>query len=165
MLLLGGRSGVGKTSVAHEIHAQLAARQVRHCIVEGDNLDLAYPAPWAHGLAEKNLRAIWRNYVALGYSRLVLTNTVSVTMSDEIAEAMGDNPRVIGVLFTCSDRSTRDRLTRREIGSGLEVHLARSAQAALELDDVSPAWVSRVSAEDRAVEDVALEIIDITGWA
>jgi 2-phosphoglycerate kinase len=43
VLFVGGRSGVGKSSVAFELHAQLAALKVKHCVIEGDSLDLAFP--------------------------------------------------------------------------------------------------------------------------
>jgi adenylylsulfate kinase-like enzyme len=58
-LFVGGRSGAGKSSVGLEIHAQLSAAGIRHCLIEGDNLDMAYPPPWEHGLAEQNLAAMW----------------------------------------------------------------------------------------------------------
>ena len=48
VLFIGGRSGVGKTSAALELHALLTALDVRHAVIEGDNLDLAHPAPWQH---------------------------------------------------------------------------------------------------------------------
>jgi adenylylsulfate kinase-like enzyme len=44
-LFIGGRSGVGKSSVGYEIHAQLSAACVQHCLIEGDNLDMAWPIP------------------------------------------------------------------------------------------------------------------------
>jgi hypothetical protein len=53
------------------MHAQLSAAGVRHCLIEGDNLDLAYPPPHVHGLAEQNLAAMWANYTALGYRRMI----------------------------------------------------------------------------------------------
>jgi adenylylsulfate kinase-like enzyme len=65
-IFLGGRSGSGKSSVGYEMHAQLSAARVQHCLIEGDNLDQAYPPPWEHGLAERNLAAMWANYRALG---------------------------------------------------------------------------------------------------
>lgn len=43
-LFIGGRSGVGKTAVGNEIHAQLSAAGVRHCLIDGDFLDMAYPS-------------------------------------------------------------------------------------------------------------------------
>jgi hypothetical protein len=98
-LFIGGRAGVGKSSVSNEVHIQLFAARVRHCCIEGDNLDLAYPPPWEHHLAERNLAAIWRNYRELGYRRMVYTNTASVRVVGELTAAMGDNPRVTAVLF------------------------------------------------------------------
>jgi hypothetical protein len=70
-LLVGGRAGVGKSSVGYEIHEQLSAAGIRHCLIEGDNLDMAYPAPWEHHLAERNLAAMWVNYRALDYRRMI----------------------------------------------------------------------------------------------
>ena len=119
VLFLGGRSGVGKSSVAFEIHFRLAALGVRHGVIEGDNLDLAYPPPWEHNLAERNLTAMWANYRDLGYRRLVYTNTVSVRFTPDLARAMGDDPDVTAVLLTASDETARNRLARREIGSAL----------------------------------------------
>jgi hypothetical protein len=77
-VFLGGRSGAGKSSVGYEIHAQLSAARVQHCLIEGDNLDMAYPPPWEHGLAEQNLADMWSNYRAPGYRRMIYMNTASV---------------------------------------------------------------------------------------
>jgi ABC-type glutathione transport system ATPase component len=76
LLLIGGRSGSGKSSVAYELHDLLSNREVMHAFIEGDNLGLAYPPPWRHDLAESNLRAMWHNYHALGYRKLIYTNTL-----------------------------------------------------------------------------------------
>jgi adenylylsulfate kinase-like enzyme len=35
-VILGGRSGAGKSSVGYEIHAQLSAADVQHCLRAGD---------------------------------------------------------------------------------------------------------------------------------
>jgi len=78
VVFIAGRSGAGKTSVAFEIHAQLSTAGVSHCLIDGDFLDMAYPPPWEHNLAERNLTAMWENYRALGYRRLIYTNTISV---------------------------------------------------------------------------------------
>ena len=165
-LLVGGRAGVGKSSVGYEIHEQLSAAGIRHCLIEGDNLDMAYPAPWEHHLAERNLAAMWANYRALGYRRMIYTNTASVLekVIGELTAAMGDDPQVTGVLLTCSDATARRRLAQREIGSALDWHVERSAQMARRLDRQSPAWVRRVATDERTVADIAAEIISLTAW-
>ncbi|GAA3316125.1 hypothetical protein GCM10017710_26910 [Arthrobacter ramosus] len=71
--------------MAFELHAQLTAIKVKHCVIEGDNLDLAFPQPREHNLAERHLAAIWANYRALGYRRMIYTNTVSVRFTQELA--------------------------------------------------------------------------------
>ncbi|GAA1524067.1 ATPase [Dactylosporangium maewongense] len=165
VLFLGGRSGVGKSSVAAELHAQLSAAGVRHCVVEGDNLDLAYPPPWEHHLAERNLAAMWANYRALGYRRLIYTNTVSVQQVSALTAAMGDAPRVTAVLLTSSDATARTRLARREIGTAYDLHVQRSDAAARSLAATAPPSVHRIPTDDRTVADVAASVLALTGWA
>jgi hypothetical protein len=84
-LFIGGRAGVGKSRAGYEIHAQLSAARVQHCLIEGDNLDLAWPVPHENGfrLAEQNLAAMWANYRALGYRRMIYTNTASVSVTTD----------------------------------------------------------------------------------
>jgi adenylylsulfate kinase len=90
VLLLAGRSGVGKSSVAFGCHDALRAAGVRHCVIDGDMLDMAYPTPWEHGLAERNLAAMWANYRELGYRRLIFVNSACVlaTEARKLAAAM-----------------------------------------------------------------------------
>ncbi len=166
MLFVGGRSGVGKSSIASEMHARLSAGGITHCVIEGDNLDLAYPPPWEHGLAEQNLAAMWANYLALGYRRVIYTNTASVSgkVISALTDAMGDQPRVTAVLLTCSDTTARQRLARREIGAALDWHVERSDLMARRLDQRAPAWVHRVPTDGRAAADIAAEVISLTGW-
>lgn len=167
-LFIGGRAGVGKSSVGHEIHARLSAAGVGHCLIEGDNLDQAYPVPWENGhrLAEQNLAAMWANYRALGYRRMIYTNTASVFPSivADLTAAMGGAPEVTAILLTCDDGTARDRLTRREIGSMLDWHVDRSALMARRLDEEVADTVHRVATDGRAVGDIAAEIIGIAGW-
>lgn len=165
-LFIGGRTGVGKSIVGAEIHIQLTAARIWHAFIEGDNLDMAYPPPWEHQLAERNLAAIWANYRALGYGRMIYTNTVSVHASvvQELTAAMGDRPRVTAVLLTCSDMTAERRLRQREIGSALHPHIKRGLAIARQLDEEAPHWAYRVDTDDRTIADVAAEIIDLTGW-
>lgn len=158
LLLLGGRSGVGKSSVAFALHDLLAADGVRHAVIEGDALDLAWPAPWEHRLAARNLAAMWSNYRELGYSRLVYTNTVSVLEADELAVAMGDEPVVTAVLLTADDSTARARLARREQGASLEAHTRRSDAAAHELARRTPPGVHRLRTDGRDAVAIAEEV-------
>ena len=164
VLFIGGRSGVGKSSVAFELHAQLSALGVKHSVIEGDNLDLAFPHPWEHHLAEQNLAPIWKNYRSLGYRRLIYTNTVSVRFTHALAAAMGDDPHITAVLLTANDETASARLRGRLLGSDLQDHLDRSTAAAAELDLHTPPWVHRRATDNRSVSDIAADILPLTGW-
>lgn len=168
LLLIGGRPGVGKTTVAAEVHRQLSERGVHHAWIEGDNLDMAFPVPWKQGytLAEANLAAMWSNYRGHGYSRLIYVNTASVVapVIVELTTAMGDDPKVTGVLLTSSDDVAEQRLVQREVGGGLDYSVERSREAALGLEAEAPTEVTRLNTDDRLVTDLAAEIIGLTGW-
>jgi ABC-type glutathione transport system ATPase component len=164
LLVIGGRSGVGKSSAAFALHDLLLARDVPHAVVEGDTLDLAHPAPFAHRLAERNLAAIWANYRALGYRRLIYTNTMSVLESTALSEAMGDQPHVTAVLLTASDDVAAGRLAQREQGKSLRAHLERSSRAAALLEDQADAAVHRVSTDGLTPPEVARRILAAVSW-
>lgn len=164
LLVIGGRAGVGKTSVGSALHALLRDAEVRHALVEGDTLDQAWPPPWEHRLSMRNLAAIWANYRELGYRRLVYTNTVSVLEADELAEAMGDAPRITGVLLTASDDVIGARLAGRESGDELAAHVERSARAAHRLAVDTPSWIPRVATDGREPAEIAQEIAALLPW-
>ncbi|GIL28641.1 nucleoside/nucleotide kinase family protein [Actinocatenispora comari] len=167
-LLIGGRSGVGKSSVGWEIAALLKAADVAHTYVEGDTLDQTWPKPAGDPtlatLTEENLHALWRNFAARGQHRLIYTNTAAVLDAALVRRATGA-VRCIGVLLTASDDTTHGRLAAREIGSELDLHTHRSAQMAVRLDRDAPSWVHRIGTDGRTVTEIAAEIIGLTAWA
>ncbi len=168
MLLIGGRSGVGKSTAAFALHDLLAEADVRHVVIEGDVLDLAYPPPHIEHpearLAERNLAAVWANHRGLGHHRLVYTNTVSVLEADRLAAAMGDDPLVVAVLLRASDDTTASRLGRRAGGSVPEAQSAHSARTAGRLDAAVADEVARIDTDAMAPADVARRLASLTGW-
>lgn len=146
------------------MHARLASARVKHAVIEGDTLDLSWPTAWEHGLAERNLGAIWSNYRQLGYRRLIYTNTVSVLEMKSLSAAMGDDPLATGVLLTADDQSAAERLAKREFGAELDAHLRRSRERATELATRAPASVHRVSTDGRSIDEVATAVLAIAGW-
>ncbi|WP_405777064.1 adenylyl-sulfate kinase [Streptomyces sp. NBC_00859] len=169
VLLIGGRSGVGKSTVGHEVSELLRQDGVAHCVLEGDALGGAHPAPpgdpHRSAITERNLAAVWANFAALGHSRLICTNTVSVLESAMFRRAMGgESLRVVRVLLTAGDATARARLERRESGSLLGVHIERSAAGARLLAARTPPGTVRVATDGRTVADVARTVRDATGW-
>ncbi|KAA5836441.1 hypothetical protein F1721_08540 [Saccharopolyspora hirsuta] len=168
MLLIGGRAGVGKTTVAWEVSALLREAAVAHAVVDGDFMGEVHPAPPGDPdrseITERNLAAVWANFARLGYRRLVYTNTASVLPSEAglFARALGPDVRTTRVLLTATDATTRERLMRREIGSGLERELAGSARSARHLDEHTSAEVIRIPTDGRSVASIARDVV--TGW-
>ncbi|PZF58260.1 ATPase [Curtobacterium sp. MCSS17_008] len=168
VLFVGGRSGVGKTTAAEALHDLLRAADVPHAVIDGDLLDLAYPAPHlAHPdarLAERNLRSMWAAYRELGYHRLVFTNTVSVLEHERLSAAMGDDPVVRAVLLRASDATTAARLARRAGGPVPGAQLAHSTETARRLDTAAAGTVTRVDTDGLTPSAVATALASVTGW-
>ncbi|MFD9910003.1 hypothetical protein [Streptomyces sp. NPDC059063] len=174
VLLIGGRSGVGKSSVGWEVAARLRAADLGHALIEGDLLDTVHPTPPddpdRSRLTTRNLAALWANYADLGCRRLIYPNTASVLGSEEwiFTEALGSAahgaPRLIRVLLTATDATVEQRLKGRELGSELAQQLRRSAYMARHLDARVPEDTHRVPTDDRTVGEVAAAVLRATGW-
>ncbi|MFJ6570542.1 AAA family ATPase [Streptomyces sp. NPDC091292] len=169
LLLIGGGSGVGKTSVAWEVSELLQAADTAHCLVEGDFLDQIHPAPaddpHRTAITERNLSAIWANYTALGQRRLIYTNTVSVLEGEMIRRAMRDcTIRTTYILLTAEESTVRERLARREIGSQLIAHIERSLRMKGHLDERAPAGTVCIGTDGRSVEEIARQVVEAAAW-
>jgi len=169
VLLIAGRSGVGKSTVAWEVSEQLRAAGVAHCVVEGDLMGQVHPAPAddpdRSAITERNLAAVWANFAALGHHRLIYTNTVSVLEGAMFQRAMGGGPlRIVRVLLTADDVTARARLTQRETGSQLAPHIERSGLMARHLARHAPEDTVRVPTDGRPIVDIARQVVAATGW-
>ena len=168
LLLLAGRSGVGKSAVAEEISSQLKRADVAHSLMDGDWLDRCFPqAP--PDLFDRNFTALWRNYRSVGCSRLIYSNWASIRNAKRIIHLMGGDGadvQTVGVLLLCADDTARQRLVGREYGGGLEWHLAQLATPRddADMDLATPDWAHRVQTDDRAVEDIAGQIVELMRW-
>jgi hypothetical protein len=151
VVFIGGRTDVGKRSVGFEMHPTLSAVGIRHCVIARDILDMAYPTPWEHNLAEPNLAAMWANYRSLGHRRLTYMNSASVLPNEtnRLADAMGDAPRIVSILLSGTDTAATQRLGQREVGAGLELHLKTSADMADLLQRGVDGFVRHIPTENR----------------
>jgi hypothetical protein len=169
-VLIGGRSGAGKSVVGWEVSALLRVHGVAHAILEGDFMGQVHPAPPDDPdrtrLVERNLTAVWANFAALGHRRLIYTNTLAVLAETAgmFARAMGPDVRLIRVLLVASDETARERLTDRELGSELEDGLRASRARARQLDDGVPSDTLRIATDGRGVGEIAREVVAATGW-
>ncbi|MFD6948956.1 hypothetical protein A6A08_03060 [Nocardiopsis sp. TSRI0078] len=169
LLLIGGGSGTGKTTVGWEVSEMLRRRGVAHCLLEGDHMDQVHPAPpgdpHRSAITERNVSAVWANYAQLGHHRLIYTNTVSILEEDMLRRAMGGGDvGATRVLLTAGEATVRARLAVRETGSQLLPHIERSLRAAVRLDAEAPAGTVRVATDGLTVEEVAEKVAAATGW-
>ncbi|MEU1117406.1 MULTISPECIES: AAA family ATPase [unclassified Streptomyces] len=170
VLLVGGRAGVGKTTVGWEVSALLRSSAVAHAVIDGDFMGQVHPAPEGDPhraqITESNLTAVWANYTQRGYRRLIYTNTMSVLpeATGMFERAMGSGVRITRVLLTASDATARERLVGRERGSELEQELEGSIRKARLLDQRAPDNTVRVATDARLVDDIAREVVAATGW-
>ncbi|WP_432080849.1 hypothetical protein [Streptomyces sp. WAC 04229] len=170
-LLIGGRAGVGKTTVGWEVSALLRSAAVAHAIIDGDFMGQAHPAPEGDPhraeITESNLTAVWANFARRGYRRLLYTNTLSVLpqATGMFERALGGGVRITRVLLTASDATAHERLVGRERGSELEHELEGSIRKARLLDQRAPEDTVRVATDGRLVVDIAREVVAATGWA
>ncbi|MFE2359006.1 AAA family ATPase [Streptomyces parvulus] len=169
LLLIGGASGVGKTTVAWEVSSALQEKNTAHCLIEGDYMDQIHPAPAGDphrtAITERNIAAVWSNYAALGHPRLLYTNTVSILEEPMIRRAMGGRTsRVTCVLLTAEEATVRQRLAQREIGSQLPAHIERSLKKARRLDEAAPPGTVRIPTDGRSVQDIATRVLEAAGW-
>ncbi|HET7036837.1 MAG TPA: hypothetical protein VFI42_14225 [Thermomicrobiaceae bacterium] len=166
-LLITGPVGVGKTTVASEVSELLEAARIAHAFVDIDALRWCYPGPpgdrFRAGLALRNLAAIWPNFAACGATRLVLADVL-----EDRAELAGYQRALPGAAITvvrlrAAPETLAARVARRELGAGLEWHLARARELAARMD-ARPVEDLLVETEGRGVRAVAEEIVRRAGW-
>lgn len=169
LVVIGGRSGVGKSTVGYELSTLLEEQHVGHCFIDGDNLDHLVPKPVGDplgtALTERNLRALWMNYFELGCDRLIYVNTLSLLEIPMLVRAMGTDPRVTAVLLRSSDATAGERLSRRELATRMEAAVLRSTVKAARLDEQAPDWVHRVDTDALSASEVARCVLRLTAWA
>ncbi len=127
-LVIAGPAGVGKSSVAFKISLQLQTAGVAHALIDTDELDRVFPVPSdLPRVTKQNLAAVWQTYRQRGIQRLILAGVVLDRPAelDWIARAV-PGARFTLIRLAASAQTVLDRVTRREIGSGLEPQLERT---------------------------------------
>lgn len=169
ILLITGPAGVGKTTVAFEVCAQLEAAGVAHAMIDLDETERLWPPPaddpHRERLNEANLRAIWANFAAAGASRLIVTAVMpDLTVHPELIRRALPDAELQIVRLLASHADLEVRLVTREIGSNLERQQRRSAAQLAAMQREYRGAAIMIDTAGRTVPDIAAKVIAVSGW-
>jgi hypothetical protein len=160
VLVVTGPCGVGKSSVGFECMNLLEAANVPAARVDGE---LAYyhpkrdPRGFGYPVATEALRAIWPVYAAQGIRRLLLARVVEDVEQRAIVERAIPSARLRILRLVAGEATIRARLAQREIGSGLDWHVRRSAE-------IARSTLGEPIDAERSVPEVSRDVLDRAGW-
>src|SRR5258705_5528484 len=114
-------------------------------------------------LIGRNLGAVATNYAAAGIDRLVLSRAVVSTAAlQTIHNALPDWE--LNVVRLTAHRATQERRLRsRDSGDELATHLGKIDDMNDRVESATPK-APVVENDDRAVRDVAVEVMRVAGW-
>ncbi len=168
ILLISGPVGVGKTTVAEEVSEVLEARGIAHTYIDFDQLRYTYPRipedPWSNQLGLQNLGSIWKNCFARGAKNLVISTVVEeqLFIDQLMATIPGSNIQTFQLI--ARPDTLVSRVSKREIGSGLEWHTNRSLELLGILQQEHVPCDQLISTDDRTVIDLAEDIASRITW-
>ena len=166
VLLLAGRSGVGKSQCRIRMPCRTQGSGCAALCDRRRHVGHGLSDTVEHVLAERNLAAMWANYRELGYRRLIFVNSACVlaTEARKLAAAMGDDPRLVPIILTCTDATAAQRLGHRETGDSLDQHVDASRRMAAALTGGAETSTYRIATDDRTMAEIAADAIAFTGW-
>ena len=160
VLIITGPCGVGKSSVAFECMELLEEAGVAAAMVDAE-LAYFHPKPagdsFGYGVAEAGLRALWQVYAAQGIERLLLGRVVENEEQRALVERAVPDAQIQIFRLVATPETIGQRLAKREIGSGLEWHLRRSAE-------IARATLGEPVDAERSVAETAGEVLRRAGW-
>lgn len=160
VLIISGPRGVGKTLVAFECMDILERTDLPAAMIDAE-LAYFHPRPtndpYGYAVAEEGLRGLWRVYAAQGIERLVLPRVVEDEQQLAIVTRAVPDADIRLMRLVASPETIRERLSQREVGSGLEWHVRRAA-------DIARATLGEPVDAERPVKEIARDVLECAGW-
>src|SRR5579875_404882 len=162
VLIITGPVGVGKTTVAWMVSELLEQANVAHACIDIDALRWHYPRPlddpFSTRLAMKNLAAIWANFQEYGATHLVVADVIEEPEDLNRYRATIPSAEIFVVRLRASLETLAQRIRQREIGDGLEWHLAR-APVLVEIMERNKLENLLVETDSKPIKQIAEEIL------
>jgi hypothetical protein len=160
VLVVTGPVGVGKTTIGWEMTEVLDERSLPFGFYDPDAIHFR-PAedgdPFNSRVWHAALAAAWP---LMGVERLI----VPVVVEDRAAaERLLPGAAVTVARLAASPATLDERIRRRELGAGLEWHLARARELAAHWRN-HPVEDFVVDTEGRGVREIAVEVLTRSGW-
>lgn len=160
--------GSGKTAVTIAIGELLERRSVPYALVDLDWLGWVEPARASlfsqRAVLAENLRLIWPTFRKAGVERLVLARYVEDRGQLEEFRAALPGVELLVVRLVASQSVIEGRLRARDSRAQLAEHLAETAELAARAE-VNALEDAVVENGDRPLEEVAAEVLSVSGWA
>jgi hypothetical protein len=160
--------GSGKTAVTIAIGELLERRSVPYALVDLDWLGWVEPARASlfsqRAVLAENLRLIWPTFREAGVESLVLARYVEDRGQLEEFRAALPGVELLVVRLVASQSVIEGRLRARDSGAQLAEHLAETAELAARAE-VNALEDAVVENGDRPLEEVAAEVLSVSGWA
>jgi hypothetical protein len=185
VLLLCGPTAVGKSTVGWHIYEQIRYSGQHAAFVDLQQIGFYRPVPGGdpgnHRLKASNLAAMWRTYRASGAQRLIVVGRIDYADAVRMYAAALPAATFSSCRLHASRGQLAKRIDLRSEGVGAPRGLAGDEligqpavrlghfldQAATEAKMLEHAAIGdlRIDTDDRAVQDIAQEILGRTGWA
>jgi hypothetical protein len=164
VLVISGAMGSGKTTVLTEASDLLTAANIPHAAIDLDALGLGHlPAGTTDELQARNFAAVWRNYAALGVTRLLVSEALDTGAKRAQLQGVIHEASIIVCRLRAKLSTMEQRVRARELGILQERFVARVAELEAALDAGQAEDFSVVN-DARSITDVAREVLIRAGW-
>jgi hypothetical protein len=165
LIVITGSMGAGKTAVLGEASDLLAMRGIVHAAIDLDGLGLAhlpFAVPSDDAMYE-NLRSICGNYAARGVRKFLVARAIENEVQLNRCREIIPTVSTAVCRLVASAETMKRRVERRETGVSQRDYVARVTKLNTILDGAQLEDFTVVN-EDRALTEVALEMLRNAGW-